>query len=268
MPRTVRAFKRRYVLNCSASTNTQDDWTFEDALDAGVIDLSTKVPLAKDLRSDWWGIDDQGKTGACVGYATAYGLLRWLYTKNGLLQKTSGPNNRPSARFVWMANKETDELTNHPTSFIETAGTQTKLALKVIRKFGCVTEDTLPMSGRLSNMQSAAFYTLASQFRIRSFHNLGKNTDNWKVWIATQGPILTRLDVDETWYQASRNAGKLVEYKQNTARGGHAVCLVGYSKKGFIVRNSWGKDWGDKGFAYATNSYSEAAFTEAYGAVL
>ena len=31
--------------------------------------------------------------------------------------------------------------------------------------------------------------------------------------------------------------------------GGHAVCAVGYDdfQQCFIVRNSWGEDWGDQG---------------------
>ena len=29
--------------------------------------------------------------------------------------------------------------------------------------------------------------------------------------------------------------------------GGHAVTIVGYTKEGFIIRNSWGTSWGDKG---------------------
>ena len=34
--------------------------------------------------------------------------------------------------------------------------------------------------------------------------------------------------------------------------GGHAVMAVGYddSKGAFIVRNSWGTDWGIKGYFY------------------
>ena len=31
--------------------------------------------------------------------------------------------------------------------------------------------------------------------------------------------------------------------------GGHAISIVGYTKKGFIIRNSWGKSWGQNGYA-------------------
>ena len=98
-----------------------------------------------------------------------------------------------------------------------------------------------------------------------SYFNLGVNPANWRTWLATNGPILTRLNVDATWDAASDNKGVLAEYKPRTARGGHAVAIVGYRPGEFIVRNSWGTGWGDKGFAYASDSYAENAFTEAYG---
>jgi C1A family cysteine protease len=31
------------------------------------------------------------------------------------------------------------------------------------------------------------------------------------------------------------------------------------------VRNSWGTNWGDGGFAYASYEYAKTAFTESYG---
>ena len=37
--------------------------------------------------------------------------------------------------------------------------------------------------------------------------------------------------------------------------GGHAVTIVGYDELGFIIKNSWGKDWGDGGYARVTFDY-------------
>jgi len=256
---------KRFVLNCVPSAGTDNDWTFADAVDAGVVQMDSVAPAAKDLRKDWWAVNSQGSTGACVGFATAYGVLRWHYVKAGKIKKTD----LPSARFIWMANKETDGITSFPTTFLETAGTQTKLALNVARNYGCVLEKDLPMKGGLATMGRAAFYTKAAKLRISSFHNLGGNLDAWRSWLAFNGPILTRLGVDKTWDRATKTDGNLDEYLPNTVRGGHAVCLVGYTSGRFIVRNSWGSRWGDGGFAYASDDYAEQAFgRETYGAVL
>lgn len=38
------------------------------------------------------------------------------------------------------------------------------------------------------------------------------------------------------------------ENKSNEYLGGHAIAIVGYNTKGFLIRNSWGKSWGEKGY--------------------
>ncbi len=151
---------RKFILNCAPSAKTETDWGFEDAVASDAIPLLPRVPRSKDLRAGWWRIDDQGSTGACVGFATAYGVLRWHYVKKGLIGTKT--RDKPSARFIWMADKETDEITSFPTTFIEKAGTQTKLALRVARNYGCVLEKDLPMNGQLSMLTSAAFYAKAA----------------------------------------------------------------------------------------------------------
>lgn len=252
-----------YILNCTPSENPELDWSLEDALSSGIVEASDKVPASIDLRQDWWPVDDQGRTGACVGFATAYGVLRWHYVKKKLLRKRQ----KPSARFIWMANKETDNITRYPTTFLETSGTQTKLALRVAQKYGCVPERILPIKGKRCMMSQRAFYSLAARLRISTYHNIGTKIEDWRLWLANQGPILTRLAVDQNWMQLGSD-GHLKNYDHNRLFGGHAVCLVGYTPDYFIVRNSWGKGWGNKGFAFASNAYAKAAFTEAYGAVI
>jgi C1A family cysteine protease len=78
-------------------------------------------------------------------------------------------------------------------------------------------------------------------------HRVGRDLTAWKAWIATKGPLLVRLDVDATWDDAPNTKGNLDLYRPKTVRGGHAVALVGYTPDRFIVRNSWGTTWGEKG---------------------
>ena len=271
MPQAKRAKRRakpsrvKRVLNVVPSRDTERDWRLEQAGAAGLFAPTAAVPRSKDLRETWWKVGDQGTTGSCVGWATADALLRWHFTKAGQIKETDSL----SKRFIWMASKETDEFTTSPSTFIENAGTSLKASLDIARRYGAVKETVLPFSGRLYPGKPETFYALAAQLKIRSYFNLsfnrGGSLDYWRRWLATRGPILTRLDVDRTWDEASDNAGNLDEYQSGTKRGGHAVALVGYTPDRFIVRNSWGTRWGDNGFAYASLGYAQDAFTEAYG---
>ena len=253
------------VLNCVPSEETERDWLLEHAARAGAIAAAGPLPAAVDLRESWWKVGDQGSTGACVGWAVGDGLLRWHFVKAGKLAQTD----TISPRFVWMASKETDDSTTRPTTFIDRAGTSIKSALDVGRKYGSVREYMLPFSSaKLYAGQLETFYAAAALRKLSSYFNLGDDQDRWRRWLAEQGPVVTRLDVDKTWDDAKANAGNLDEYKANTKRGGHAVSLVGYTADRFIVRNSWGTGWGDAGFGYASTDYAGDAFTEAYGVVV
>jgi C1A family cysteine protease len=262
------ARRRRVVriLNCVPSRDTERDWRLEHARGARALAAAGPLPTTVDLREAWWKVGEQGSTGSCVGWAVADGVLRWHFVKAGRLAQTD----TISPRFVWMASKETDDLTKRPTTFIDKAGTNIKSALDVARKFGAVRESMLPFaSGKLYTGDPETFYATASMLRIASYFNLGRDQARWRRWLAEKGPIATRLDVDDTWYEAKANQGNLDEYLEDTKRGGHAVVLVGYTPDRFIVRNSWGTTtWGDQGFGYASRDYAGDAFTEAYGVVV
>lgn len=249
------------ILNRMPSRDTEKDWGFDNALAAGLI-AAEPIPQSKDLREEWWSINDQGATGACVGWATADSLLRWHFVQEGRLST----DYLLSPRFIWMAAKESDEFVSRPTTFIETDGTSLKAALDVARKYGAVVDAVLPFdSCWLFQGEVKTFYALAAQLKITSYVNLGQNLAHWRRWIATKGPILIGLLCDKSWMNAQDTGGRLDRYDPTSAGGGHAAALVGYDADMFIVRNSWGDYWGDMGFAYASNVYAASAFTEAYG---
>jgi hypothetical protein len=251
------------ILNCVPSRETENDWRIESAVASGILRAAAPIPVKKDLRETWWKIGDQGVTGSCVGWACADSVLRWHFVKAGRIS----PSDNLSVRFIWMAAKETDEFTSQPTTFIESDGTSLKSALDIARNYGCVKDQELPFgSGKLYPGEPEDFYATASQLKIASYVNLGREPGTWRRWLATKGPILTRLTCDRVWMNAKATGGVLQQYDPMSADGGHAVAFVGYDQSMFIVRNSWGvSEWGDKGFAYASNAYAAAAFTEAYG---
>jgi Papain family cysteine protease len=255
----------RRIVNLVPSRETEKDWGFHDAVGSGALTAVAALPASVDLRQPWWTIGDQEDTGSCVGWATAEGVLRYHFATLGKV-----PQNKPlSPRFIWMSSKETDQYTTRPQSFIEEAGTSLKAAVDVARKFGVVTDDLLPfhIATKMYTGSENTFYATAAQCRISAYFNMGKNTAQWKSWLASHGPILVGLSVDGTWDNATSTSGNLDVFDPNTVRGGHAVALVGYRADGrFIVRNSWGTAWGDQGFAYASPQYIAAGFfNESYG---
>lgn len=253
------------VCNLVPSRDVEQDWRFEDAMEVGAVTAVAAPPTSVDLRKTWWKIGDQESTGSCVGWATAEGVVRYHMVEAAKLSKT-----KPlSPRFIWMASKETDEYVSRPQTFIEGAGTSLKAAVKVARKYGAVTSAKLPFHVETAMYlgNENAFFASAAQRRITAYYNLLRDLSKWKSWLASHGPILAGVSVDSTWDNATATIGDLDDFHPATVRGSHAIAIVGYRANGrFIVRNSWGTGWGDKGFAYASPGYiADAFFNESYG---
>lgn len=84
--------------------------------------------------------------------------------------------------------------------------------------------------------------TIQLQYGLQKYA-LVKNKQQLQSAIFANGPCIAGLivkdqDRDDFW----NGTGNL---------GGHAIALVGWNKKGFILRNSWGSSWGDNGYTVA-----------------
>ena len=253
------------ICNLVPSRDTERDWRFAHAVASGALGAVAAVPQNVDLRASWWRIGDQEHTGSCVGWASTDGVVRYHMVKASRL----GQSELLSPRFTWMASKETDEFTSRPETFIEGAGTSLKAAMEILRKYGAVPESLLHFHIETTMYlgEEIPFFATAATRRVSAYFNLGKDLNQWRSWLASHGPVMAGLQVDATWDNAKATHGNLDRFDPQSVRGGHAICVVGYTQQNrFVIRNSWGTGWGDNGFAYASEAYIQAGFfNESYG---
>jgi hypothetical protein len=262
------------VLNIAPSPAREDDDTPAAARAAGHL-RDEEPPERVDLRADWYTVGDQGETGSCIGWALADSVLWRQLVRAGRLAE----DERLSPRFMWMAAKEMRaKLTQvkgepewHPTTFLEQGMTDVKSALDVARTFGAALESDLVWQGPLYDGDIERFYRSAGERRISHYYRLDPGEDpavwfaHWRRWIAQHGPVLIVVGVDRS---ISAGAPSLTDFDHGSASDKHAAALAGYGPGGFLVRCSWGEDWGRAGYAVATEEYLAAATVESYGVVI
>jgi hypothetical protein len=225
------------------------------------------LPDAVDLRRPWHAVPQQGHTASCVGWAVADSLLRWHLVEAGQLP----PDQPLSARHVWMAAKETDLKVEYPSTFLEEEGTSLKAGLDIVRKFGAVLESELPWSGGLAAGPREAYFKSARRRRIMAYFNLGDDRTEdrttlfpeWRRWLARSGPVLVLIRLDRHIQSA-----RLETFDPDSVTGSHAGALFGYGPDHFLLRSSWGPEWGDGGYARMSLDYTAQAVIESYGVMI
>jgi C1A family cysteine protease len=74
------------------------------------------------------------------------------------------------------------------------------------------------------------------------------NTDQRKEWLDKKGPLIACMAVYRDFF--SYKTGIYRRLREAELAGYHAISCIGYSEEEgcWICKNSWNKDWGDKGF--------------------
>ena len=240
------------------SKQTGNDYGFAQA-NLGEVAL----PDAVDLRRPWHPVGDQGETASCVGWAIADSCLRWQLVEAGRLD----PGQRLSARYVWMSAKETDQREEYPSTFLEYDGTSLKAGLDVVRKWGVPLEEELAWEGGLATIPPEQFNRSARRRKIMAYFNLqaGDRFVEWRKWLHQNGPVLVLIAQDTNFRTCS---GDLTTFAADTVNGSHAAALYGYTPESFLLRSSWGTDWGDAGYARLGLDYAAQAVIESYGVMV
>jgi Papain family cysteine protease len=241
----------------------EDDYDLTKARAEGTLG-EAPLPASVDLRQPWHEVPQQGHTASCVGWSLADSVLRWHLVKAGRL----APDAHLSARHIWMSAKETDAREDYPSTFLEQDGTSLKAGLEVIRKFGAVLDSELPWAGGLASGPPDAFNQSAASRRIVAYFNLfdddvKRRFSGWRRWLAEHGPVAVLIQMD-----AHIESGKLEALDTNAIVGSHSAALFGYGPEHFLLRSSWGPQWGDGGYARMSLAYAEQAVIESYGVIV
>jgi C1A family cysteine protease len=181
---------------------------------------------------------NQGNCGSCVAYST----IGTLETQMNISRNAPFLNMRYSADMLFACGGGGCESGWMPDS-----------AASFLQNTGVVDEACMP-STMSATGQDASCDMKCSDSSDRSQHISSYNTPAGLQSVKDalkHGPLVTTIDVYADFIAYGSGV-----YKHTTGSymGGHAISIVGFddSKHAWIIRNSWGPDWGDHGFAYVS----------------
>lgn len=212
---------------------------------------ATQLPETLDMRPDLTPVRDQGSQGTCVAQSGA--CMREYQAK-----KDIDYSYYLSPQFIY------NNRYNYPGE-----GMMVTDLMMILHDKGIAQEYVYPY-GKVEPtsaipqpvFQDATNFTTATSARILPTGNQIADLNAVKTSLVTNGPCVITFNVynwgPTFWRQ---EPGQMIV-------GGHAVVIVGYTKDSFIIRNSWGGGWADKGYTYLPFSdYQARVYQEIWTSV-
>lgn len=202
----------------------------------------TKGPLPKsvDLTDNAPAkVYDQGNLGSCTGNAIA-AAIEFDLKKQGLEVFT------PSRLFIYY----NERVIEH--SVDEDAGAMIRDGIKSVRSLGAPPETVWPyVVGRFTDKPTKSVYKEAKLHQALSYMRVKQTESQMKSCLASGLPFTVGFSVYDSFEsdEVARTGTANMPASNEALLGGHAVLCIGYddATQRFLLRNSWGSDWGDKG---------------------
>lgn len=214
---------------------------------APLIRFPRGLPSAVDLRSECPPVYDQGQLGSCTANAIG-GAIEFDQRKQGTKEFV------PSRLFIYYNERVMEDTVN------QDAGAQIRDGIKSVVKLGAPPESDWPYDiAKFTQKPPQQAYQDAIQDLVASYARVTQSLGQMQGCLASGYPFVFGFTVYESFESEAVASTGIVPMPASGERavGGHAVVAVGYddTKRTFIVRNSWGADWGDKGYFYMPYEY-------------
>lgn len=208
------------------------------------------LPAVVDLRPLCPPVYDQGQLGSCTGNGVA-GVVQFERMK----QKLS--NFVPSRLFIYYEERVLEGTVG------EDAGAQIRDGMKVVAGKGAPPEADWPYNiSKFTQKPPAKAYTDAVKDRALKYLRAPQDHAGLRSCLAQGYPIVFGFTVYESFEseQVAETGVMPMPKRYESVLGGHCVVAVGYDdhKGVYIVRNSWGDGWGDKGYFYMPQKFMES----------
>ncbi|HBN07535.1 MAG TPA: hypothetical protein DD435_02435 [Cyanobacteria bacterium UBA8530] len=214
-------------------------------------EIQAALPEKIDLRSGCSPITNQGVTNACVGFASVDGLAEFVAKKQGHPMDFA-------PRYIWNLSRKQDK------SLDQNIGTHIYVATERIDNMGLVAEEAFPFPSDKEQADEKTLMKFVSEAPPNALIAQAKKNRIIKGWkqiasvhamkksLSDGMPVVFAIAVFDNIAQSNSTGNIPLPTEKSEVLGGHAIVCVGYdnAKKVFIIRNSWGTAWGDKGYGY------------------
>jgi GNAT superfamily N-acetyltransferase len=139
--------------------------------------------------------------------------------------------------------------------------------LRIARGWGGPCSTQWPYDGSAANwppVEPPDMDEAAKPFRICAYQRV-RSVEECKSALRQDIPVMVALEITEDWHSPA--GGKIGMPKPDAkSKGSHSVLICSYNdtETSFAFQNSWGADWGDKGFGYIPQRYFEIYQIEAW----
>jgi C1A family cysteine protease len=207
------------------------------------------LKLEMDLREWDSPVEDQGELGSCVSHAltSCYELM----VKKGL----PGKFNELSRLYSYYHTRVLEESVNEDAGVI-----YIRNAIKASATYGMCKEALWPYDiAKFKQQPSPNCYIDASNRKIAEYKSVSSNLEVLEA-LNQFKPIVIGLTIYDSFMTITDKKPEIpIPGEYDFVLGGHSVAVVGYSlpKKQFIIKNSFGTDWGDNGYCWMPFEYFE-----------